>query len=208
MKHVRKHCVCHDPLPSIVINVVTALFNKPEQPRSVNPNVDKEFLEPNKFKEIKNTKNLLIPKGIKSTATRKTYTAAVRQIVAAGFTLKDCVIYGDNFEDENVCKKLLKLLCKYEEQLLKTEYSGVRPRPLKETILHYSNRKSNKTYLLLQKEDGTYPKPPDNGSGVMFIGDTEPFADFDKKRVKKISYKSKLARLVAITKIQKKYFRI
>ena len=133
---------------------------------------------------------------------------AVQHYNMFGFSLKDCIIYGDNFEDENVCKKLLKLLCIYEEQLLKTEYSGKRPKPLKETILHYANRKSNKTYLLLQKEDGTYPKPPDNGSGVMFIGDKDPWVDLDKNRVKKISYTSKLARLVAITKIQKKYFRI
>ena len=65
-----------------------SILKKPEQPRSVNPNVDKEFLEPYKFVEIKNTKHLVIPKGIKSTATRKTYTAAVRQLVATGLLLR------------------------------------------------------------------------------------------------------------------------
>ena len=187
---------------------MTTLFNKPEHPRSVNPNVDKEFLEPNKFIEIKNTRNLLIPKGIKSTATKKAYTAAVRQIVASGLSIKNCVIYGDNFEDENVCKKLHKFLYKYEEQLLKTEYAGERPRLLKSILDQIKNRMPNKTYLVLQKENGTYPKPPKDGSGIIFIGDTDPWAELDKNRVKKVSYKSKLARLVAITKIQKKYFRI
>ena len=188
---------------------MTTLSNKPEQPRSVNPNVDKEFLEPNKFKEIKDTKHLIIPKGIKSTATRKAFTAAVRQLVAAGFSLKDCTIYGDNRAEKNACKKLHKVLCEFEEKLLQSEYAGERPRPLKEAIVHYENRKSEKTFILLQKADGTYPKrPPNCGSGVMFIGDTNPAAELDKNRVKKVSYASKLARLVAITKIQKKYFRI
>tara|TARA_Y100001978_G_C23634389_1_gene405071 strand:- start:376 stop:948 length:573 start_codon:yes stop_codon:yes gene_type:complete len=188
---------------------MTPLFEKPEQPRSVNPNVDKEFLEPNKFKEIKNTKHLIIPKGIKSTATRKAYTAAVRQLVAAGFSLKDCTIYGENREEKNVCKKLHKVLCEFEKKLIQSEYSGERPKPLKEARVHYENRKSEKTFILLQKADGTYPKrPPNCGSGVLFIGDTDPWADLDRNRVKKLSYTSKLARLVAITKIQKKYFRI
>ena len=43
-----------------------------------------------------------------------------------------------------------------------------------------------KDFPSFTKEDGTYPKPPDNGSGVMFIGDTEPFADLDKKESKNL----------------------
>lgn len=189
------------------------LFNKPEYPRSVNPNIDKEFLEPNKFKEIKNTNHLIIPKGINSTAKRETFIAVVRQIVAAGFSMQDCVIHGDNREEKNVCKKLHKVLCKFEEKLIQSEYDGQLPKPLNATKVHLKNRKSKKTFILLQKKDGTYPKrPPNCGSGVLFIGDSNPSEEFDKNqslnRVKKIAYKSPLARLIAITKIQKKYFRI
>ena len=192
---------------------MTALFNKPEQPRSVNPNVEKEFLEPYKFIEIKNTKHLVIPKGIKSKATKKTYICFVRQLTACGISFDDCVFYGDNFENENVCKKLLKVLSVMQEKLLESEYQGQLPRPNAAAKLHIDNRNTGKTFLLLQKKDGTFPnRPPNCGSGVIFVGDWKTEKEFNDKfsnhKVKKISYRSPLERLIARTKIQKKYFRI
>ena len=190
-----------------------SILKKPEQPRSVNSEVDKEFLEPNKLREIKNTNHLLIPKGLNTNSTKRTYTCLVRQLTACGISLEDCVVYGENREEKNVCKKLLKVLSVMQEKLLESEYQGQLPRPNEYGKLHIENRAAGKTFLLLQKKDGTFPRKPQNcGSGVLFVGDwktEEEFnAKFSKHHVKKISYRSALARLIAKTKIQKKYFRI
>ena len=205
------------------------LTNKPEQPRSVNQNVDQEFLEPNKSREIKNTRHLIIPKGlnIKSKNPKQMFTAFIRQLVACGISVKDFSFHGDNFEEANACKKLLKVLCKMEEKLLESEYQGQLPMPNDRGKFILEERKLNKTFLLLEKRDGTFPKKPKGcGAGVVFIGHwktpEEYLAKFkkqcngiglalgisDKNRVKKISYRSPLARLVALTRIQKRFFRI
>ena len=176
------------------------VLKKPKLPRSANLNVDKEFLEPNKFKEIKNTNHLKIPKGLNTSTTKKTLIAMVRQFVASGLSMKDCVFYGDNREEESACRKLHKVLCEYEEKLLNSEYGGQLPRPLPQTQLHLLKRKSIKTYILLQKKDGTYPKKPHNcGSGVLYIGDISPL--IKQTLVKKITYKSKLSKLISNTKM-------
>ena len=97
-----------------------------------------------------------------------------------------------------------------QEKLLESEYQGELPRPNEGGNLHIKSRGAGKTFLLLQKKDGSFPKKPSNcGSGVLYWGAWETEEAFNSKlsknRVKRISYKSKLARLVAITKIQKKY---
>ena len=104
------------------------LNKKPELPRSVNLNVDKEFLEPNKFRNIKNTKHLTIPKGLNFKHSKSTLIAMVRQSVAAGLSMKDCIFYGDNLEEETACRKLHQILCAYEEKLLESEYEGILPK--------------------------------------------------------------------------------
>ncbi len=190
-----------------------SILKKPEQPRSVNPNVDKEFLEPYKFVEIKNTKHLVIPNGLTFGPSKKGITALVRTLTATGISFNDCVVYGENREEQNVCKKILKVLSVMQEKLLESEYQGELPRPNEGGKLHIKSRGSGKTFLLLQKKDGSFPKKPSNcGSGVLYWGAWETEEEFNSKlsknRVKRISYKSPLEKLIAITKIQKKYFRI
>ena len=187
-----------------------SILKKPEQPRSVNPNVDKEFLEPFKFVEIKYTKHLVIPKGLNSSPYKRSLTSLVRELTASGISFDDCVLYGENREEQNACKKLLKVLSVMQEKLLDSEYQSELPRPTELGKLHIENRGAGKTFLVLQKKDGTFPKPPHNcGSGVIWCAgwktEEEFNSKFSKPQVKKISYRSPLERLVAITKIQKRY---
>ena len=131
------------------------------------------------FKTYKNKKvfgvvHLAVPPELSHRHTIKFYSKLVRSVVAAGLSIeKDFIAYGETPEDLKLCRNVYKILCKIERSLLVTDFPKGRPDPLPETKEHFKLRKSDKTAILIQRNDGTWPKKSEKYgvSGYFKIGE-------------------------------------
>tara|TARA_Y100001968_G_scaffold273970_1_gene266859 strand:- start:369 stop:953 length:585 start_codon:yes stop_codon:yes gene_type:complete len=140
-------------------------------------NKPQEQFSSRKHDPIPGTQHLDLGKRLKERKhSFKTYTAMIRQTVASGMSMNECDVYGENFPEETLCARLHKVLSEMEIKLLAAEYSGQLPHPSPWVLFHRAKRKTNKTAIVLQKKDGTWPTFPREkyGAGVLFFGDTDP----------------------------------
>jgi len=133
------------------------------------------------FKTYKNKKvpgvvHLAVPRELEHRHSILFYTKLVRYLVAAGFSIEnDFIAYGETSDDLKLCRKVHKILIKIERSLLMTEFISGRPDPLPETTEHRKLRNSDKTAILIQRNDGTWPaKSKKYGeSGYFRIGEVD-----------------------------------
>ena len=90
------------------------------------------------------------------------------------FTIEnDFIAYGETPEDLKLCRKVYKILCKIERSLKVTDFPNGIPDPQPETKEHFKLRKSDKTAILIQRNDGTWPEKSEKYgvSGYFRIGE-------------------------------------
>ena len=133
------------------------------------------------FKTYKNKKvfgvvHLAVPPQLRDRHTIQFYMKLVRYLVASGLSIEnDFIPYGETPEDLKLCRKVYKVLCKIERSLLVTDFPNGKPNPLPEIQEHLKLRKSDKTAILIQRNDGTWPTKSDKYgvSGYFKIGEID-----------------------------------
>ena len=112
-----------------------------------------------KNKKVSGVAYLAVPPELSHRHSIKFYSKLVRQLLVAGFSIEnDFIAYGETPEDLKLCRKVYKILCKIERSLIVTDFPNGRPDPLPKTKEHFKLRKSDKTAILIQRNDGTWPK--------------------------------------------------
>ena len=128
----------------------------------------------NKSPKVSGIAYLAVPPELCHRHSIKLYSILVRSVVAAGFSIeKDFIAYGETPEDLKLCKKVYKILSKIERSLIVTEFPNGRPDQLPETKKHFKLRKSDKTAILIQRNDGRWPEKSEKYgvSGYFRIGE-------------------------------------
>lgn len=127
-----------------------------------------------KNKKVSGVAYLAVPPALCHRHSIKFYSKLVRYLLAAGFSIEnDFIAYGETPEDLKLCRKVYKILCKIERSLMVTDFPNGIPDQLPETKEHFKLRKSDKTAILIQRNDGTWPEKSEKygASGYFRIGE-------------------------------------
>ena len=87
------------------------------------------------------------------------FIALARKITILGLSVDECCGFGEDFTSEKFSEDFYSFLRLVQDKLIEAEYSNGLPQPHPWLLFHRAHRTSNKTALVFQRSDGSYPIP-------------------------------------------------